>query len=94
VGDPTAAEIEAGTAAVRDLEDVTTDRYLTTSDEVAAVLRAVLPGRDAQVRAEVVEEIAADFAAHCQCPQWSSSVCAHDIAAAVVREHTTGGDHD
>ena len=93
MGDPTPAEIEAGAAAA----DEVMCQELPAPHEVAeAVLRAVLPGHDARVRAEVAEAVA-ELRPPNQ-PEgrtwergWYDACTA---AIHVARYHDTGGDHD
>ena len=61
-----------------------------------AVLRAVLPGHDARLRAQVAEDIARALLAHDQrYPRdWIGGSDGATRAAAIARAHTTGGDHD
>ena len=101
--DPTPAEIEAGAKAFAeealDSAGRWTDR--ATPREVAtAVLRAVLPGHDARLRAQVGEGIARAIEAQrpdaCDDPDcWAHPHPQPAYwATAIARAHTTGGDHE
>ena len=91
MSDPTPAEIETGAEA---LSTMLSDGVATVVS--AAVLRAVLPGHDARLRAQVAEEIA-DHPGPDPSPAlptwWAGYTEAIRDAAAIARAHTTGGDH-
>ena len=102
--DPTPAEIDAGARALYDHEWRSPDQptwderdaadLLSYCEAIAAVLRAVLPGHDARLRAAVAEDIARALLAHDQrYPRdWIGGSDGATRAAAIARAHTTGGD--
>ena len=112
MGDPTPAEIEAGVvAAVQAIwgdetyGDLIAREFLPDVAAIAtrAALGAVLPDRDARVRAKVAEQIAWEIERlrphipPSDDPARKYAVAARDTAnraARIARQHTTGGDHD
>ena len=91
---PTPAEIDAGEHAVLVLLHEHHGVPQSWRTIVDRVLRAVLPGHDARLRAQVAEDIARALLAHDQrYPRdWIGGSDGATRAAAIARAHTTGGD--
>ena len=103
MADPTPTEIDTGAKAIgswRYIPDAgdgcPSMRMGSAVDLAEVVLRAVLPGHDARLRAEVAEDIARALLAHDQrYPRdWIGGSDGATRAAAIARAHTTGGDHE
>ena len=108
MSDPTPAEIETGATALNGplvRYGAVQQGYRRTVAE--AVLRAVLPGHDARLRAQVLHQAARDIrwrlcGGHRTLSYTDGASdaarllenLATDTEAAVARAHTTGGDHD
>lgn len=93
MADPTAAEIEAGAAAITRLGIAIGPHMRQVI--AAAVLRAALPDHDAQVRADerarVAEEIAQAIEARAAVARRTVALepSRHDEDAAIARQHAT-----
>ena len=108
MSDPTPAEIETGATALNGplvRYGAVQQGYRRTVAE--AVLRAVLSGHDARLRAQVLRQAARDIrwrlcGGHRTLSYTDGASdaarllenLATDTEAAVARAHTTGGDHD
>ena len=106
MSDPTPAEIEAG-ADVLARHDGVSHVMPVDRRRATAVLRAVLPGHDARLRAQVLRQAARDIrwrlcGGHRTLSYTDGASdaarllenLATDTEAAVARAHTTGGDHE
>ena len=98
---PTPAEIEAGAEAfVRAFPFAEGDtwpeivrRHPAFVDAARRAVRAVLPGHDARLRAQVAEEIARAIEARAR-TSYQTRGPAYRDAAAIARVYATGGDHE
>lgn len=91
--DPTPADIEAGQDAILALLAEHPDALHPWSRIVAEVLRAVLPDRDARVRAHIAQAIEAlpEVKDTCGCVY---GVVWRDEAASIARAHATAPEGD